>query len=79
MSPQDAMSDPKIKVEVRGSDTIATMPGTTFNATYRRRDPGIERLNFGRSDLGAPISLREFIVLADDAANEKARQLGWIV
>jgi hypothetical protein len=32
-----------------------------------------------RSDLTAPISLREFVDLADQAAADKARELGWIV
>jgi hypothetical protein len=72
------VSNAKLKVEMRGSDIVVTMPGTSFNATYRRRDPGIDRVNFGRSDLSAPISLREFIDGADHAATEKARELGWI-
>jgi hypothetical protein len=36
-------------------------------------------MNFSRSDLSAPISLREFVARADAAADDKARELGWIV
>jgi hypothetical protein len=69
----------KLRVEVDGDEIVVTLPGTRFRATYRRRSPGIDRMNFSRSDLSAPISLREFVTRADAAANDKTRELGWIV
>jgi hypothetical protein len=68
-----------LNIEVQDADIVVTMPGTSFKATYRRQNSGIELTDVVRSDLSAPISLREFIARADDAANDKARELGWIV
>ena len=69
----------ELLVEREGDDIVVTLPGTLFKATYRRRSPGIDRISFSRSDLSAPIPLREFITCADAAANAKARELGWII
>jgi len=74
-----SMTDPGLNIEVHDADIIITMPGTSFKATYRRQDKGIDLNDVMRSDLSAPISLREFIARADEAANDKARELGWIV
>jgi hypothetical protein len=67
----------KLRVAVHGDEITVTMPGTTFKITYVREESGLERANVSRSDLSAPISLREFISRADSAANDKARELGW--
>ena len=39
----------------------------------------MDRMGVTASNLSAPISVRDFITHADELANEKARQLGWIV
>jgi hypothetical protein len=71
------MAEPvQLHVQVGGENIIVTLPGTHFRAIYRRRSSEIDRMNFSRSDLSAPISLREFISRADVAANDKARDLG---
>jgi hypothetical protein len=69
----------KLRVAVDGDEIVVTMPGTTFKVKYVKQDSGLERANVSRSDLSAPISLREFISRADSAANDKARELSWII
>jgi hypothetical protein len=73
------MTIPDLHVEVVDDDLIVALPGTCFRATYRRKGAEMERTDCVRSDLTAPISLREFVDLADQAAADKGRELGWIV
>jgi hypothetical protein len=47
----------ELRVEVDGDEIIVTLPGTRFRATYRRRSPGIDRMNFSRSDLSAGVAV----------------------
>ena len=68
-----------LNIEIEGDDIVVTIPGTTFSAIYRRAVSGMDRMGVTGSDLTAPISIRDFITRADELANEKARQLGWIV
>jgi hypothetical protein len=67
------------RVKVTGDKITVKMPGTSFRAAFSRRGAGIERVALKGSDLSAPITLREFALRADELANEKARELGWIV
>jgi hypothetical protein len=62
-----------------GGDTIVvTMPGTRFSVTYRMlEDP--QRSDLMLDDRDAPITRAEFLARAWKAANDKARELGWIV
>jgi len=56
------------------------MPGTNFKATYHRANSEVvRRVDVLQNDLNAKLSLRDFIALADTIANDKARELGWIV
>jgi hypothetical protein len=66
-------------IEIQGDHIVVTIPGTTFSAIYRRDASGMDRVGVTGSDLSAPISVRDFITRADELADEKARQLGWIV
>jgi hypothetical protein len=66
-------------IEIQEDHIIVTMPSTSFSAIYRRGISGINRMDVTGSDLSAPISVRDFITRADELADEKARQLGWIV
>ena len=67
-----------LNIEIKWNRIIITMRGTDFSATYRREVSGISRVGLTGSDLNAPISLRDFVTRADEVADDKARQLGWI-
>jgi hypothetical protein len=68
-------------VEVQGRDIIVTLPGTNFMVTYFKpagTSHLIARPNW-TNDPDASIELGEFLEQACTAANDKARELGWIV
>jgi len=78
------MTEPRLRIEVLGSDIVVTLPGTTLEVTYQKcvEGPGLvaKSLSFWLSeDLDAPISRADFLALAWRVANDKARELGWIV
>ena len=68
-------------VKVDGTTIIVTMPGTSFQATYFKEPdgPGIQQDLSMTKDSDAALTTREFETLAWEAANAKARELGWIV
>ena len=66
-------------IEIQGDHITVTLPGTSFSAIYRRGVSGLDRMGVTGSDLSAPISVRDFIIRADEIANENARRLGWTV
>jgi hypothetical protein len=75
------MSAADLHVEVQGRDIIVTLPGTNFMVTYFKpagTSHIIARPNW-TNDPYASIGLGEFIEQALTAANDKARELGWIV
>jgi hypothetical protein len=69
-------------VQLVFDEIIITMPGTAFKVIYKKipNPPGLivksERIP---DDRLAPVPKREFLALARIAANDKARELGWIV
>jgi hypothetical protein len=70
-------------VEVQGDDIIVTLPGTSYVVTYYRAAAFPQQLltksHSGREAQGAPMTQAEFHARARKAANDKARELGWIV
>ena len=71
----------KVVVRVAGNKIIVTLPGTNFNGTYERSSdgPGLVVRSFGgRRDEGDKVKLPVFLASAWTAANDKARELGWI-
>ena len=55
------------------------MRGTSLKAAYRKGDaPWLVCSELGPDDPDALVTLSEFRALAWAAANEKARELGWI-
>jgi hypothetical protein len=68
----------KLRVEVQGSYILVAMRGTCFRARYRKQDAPWLAIDEWVEDSDAPISSREFRALAWEAANEKARDLGWV-
>ena len=67
-----------LRVEVQGSYILVAMRGTCFRAKYRKQDAPWLAMDEWAEDLEATITIREFRALAWEAANEKARDLGWV-
>jgi hypothetical protein len=69
-------------VQVRDDEIIVTMPGTHYAVTYCKpvNSPQLLARRIAESDdKHTSISLSEFLTLAWTLANDKARELGWIV
>jgi hypothetical protein len=72
------MSD-EILVEAIGGEIIVRLRGTAMKAVYRKGSDPWLTLAQTIEDRDAPMKLSEFRVIAWEAANKKARELGWIV
>jgi hypothetical protein len=59
---------------------IVTLPGTTFRVIYRKSNdaPGLVQFAL-QADKSAGITQTSFLARAWGVANDKARELGWIV
>ena len=71
-----------LHIEVRVQDIVVTMPGTSLRVVYRRPHRGsqlVARLDYFQDQQKGPITRAEFLTRASQAANDKARELGWIV
>ena len=76
------MSTQELSVKVQGDEIIVTMPGTRFRVVYRKphRELGlVAKLDYFRYEQKGPITRAVFHGRAWRAANDKARELGWIV
>jgi hypothetical protein len=73
----------KISVKVSGADIIVTMPGTSLNVVYEKTDDNqliANSFSAPKAQVEArKISFPQFLALAWIAANEKAKEIGWIV
>jgi len=68
----------RLRVEADDDNITVTLPGTTFRVIYRKEGSGL--VAFGvRGDEDAGISQIDFLARAWRVANDKARELGWIV
>ncbi|MGB6439582.1 MAG: hypothetical protein WBE89_09700 [Methyloceanibacter sp.] len=68
--------------EVRDQDLVVTMSGTSLRVVYRkphRGSPPVARLDYFQDQQKGPITRAEFLAKALKLANDKARELGWIV
>ena len=77
----DTNDDPleNLRVDVHDPYILVALRGTCFRAKYRRQDaPWLATDEYGPEDPEATITSNEFRTLAWAAANEEARQLGWI-
>ena len=73
------MTHSNLTVEVQGTHILIVLRGTCFRAKYRKQEaPWLLTEEFGPDDPEAVISFSEFRNLAWAAANETARQLGWV-
>ena len=71
-----------LHIEVRAQDIVVTMPGTSLRVVYRRPHRGsqlVARLDYFQDQQKGSITRAEFLTRAVKAANDKARELGWIV
>jgi hypothetical protein len=71
---------PKIVVEVKGGEILVTMPGTSLSVVYEKTEDNQLLANSfsARKYENRKLSLPKFLALAWTAANEKAKQIGWI-
>jgi hypothetical protein len=69
-----------LKVEVEGRYIVVSMAGSSYRTTYFKSAiaPGLVQSNFMKDDKDESISRKEFEERAWEAANAKARELGWI-
>jgi hypothetical protein len=72
------MSHSNLRVEVQGSYILVAMRGTCLKAKYRKQEAPWLAMDGYAEDSEAPITFKEFRTLAWEAANEKARDLGWV-
>ena len=71
--------DLRVLVVLDGDTIVVTMPGTSYSVTYRKlNDPWLLASNI-RDDHDSAINKWTFRARAWVAANDKARELGWIV
>jgi len=72
----------ELRVQVVDDEIIVIRPGSFYSVTYYKpaRSPQLlARRLPDRDDLRIPMKLSEFLAQAWRLANEKARELGWIV
>jgi hypothetical protein len=72
----------RLRVEVLGDEIIVILPATSYGVVYYKpaNSPQLLVKNFlSKNDSGAPITQAEFLARAWQTANDKARELGWIV
>jgi hypothetical protein len=75
--------DPELSIEVKGKELIVRLPGSNYVVTYFKREgsPGLLAKDMpDNDDPRLPrMTAAEFLAKAWKLANEKARELGWIV
>ena len=70
----------RLNIEVEDKVIIVTLPGTTFRVNYSKPNKSDGLVAFGvRGDKDAGVSQVDFLARAWRVANDKARELGWIV
>jgi len=70
----------RLNIEVEDKVIIVTLPGTTFRVNYNKAKKSDGLVAFGiHGDKDAGVSQVDFLVRAWRIANDKARELGWIV
>jgi hypothetical protein len=75
-------TEPKVRVTVVDDELIVTLPGSYYSVTYYKPEgsPQLLAKNIAdRDDLRLPMTGAEFLAKAWSLANDKARELGWIV
>ena len=71
-----------IHLDVRGGDIIVDLPGTSYTVTYHKPAVSPQLLaayQLGENDPRTELTQAEFLARAGRLANDKARELDWIV
>jgi len=71
-----------LRVDVLDDEIIVSLPYTSYSVTYfkRKNSPQLVAKNIPMTDdVRTSIKLSDFLGHASAIANEKARELGWIV
>ena len=74
--------DPKLGVLVSRNQIVVVLTGSIYTVTYykQRGSHGLLAKDIAnKDDPRVPMTAAEFLAKAWKAANEKARELGWIV
>jgi hypothetical protein len=67
-------------VEITSREIVVRMRGTSLRAAYFKGDaPWLTQSELPSPDPDAPISFSDFRSMAWEAANRKAREIGWII
>ena len=77
--PSEPMANIRPRVEVEDDGIIVTLPGTSYSVTYRKSNEPWLVASDNRDDPDSSIPKFTFRARAYVAANDKARELGWIV
>jgi hypothetical protein len=72
------MTHSDLRVEVRGPYILVSMRGTCLRAKFRKQEAPWLAMDEYEEDSEASITFKEFRTLAWEAANERARELGWV-
>jgi hypothetical protein len=75
----ESNNDLRVLVILEGDTIVVTMPGTRYSISYRKlhNTPGLVASDV-RDDPDSQISKHTFRAKAWVAANDKARELGWM-
>lgn len=66
-------------VEIASREIVVRMRGTTLRAAYfKGASPWLTMTSLPSADPDAPINSSDFRAIAWEAANVKAREIGWI-
>jgi len=71
-----------LRIDVVDDEIIVSLPGTPYSVTYfeRGNSPQLLAKNISNEDdFGTPLRLSGFLSRAWRMANDKARELGWIM
>jgi hypothetical protein len=73
--------DPKLGVLVSRNEIVVVLTGSIYTVTYyKERGSGLLAKNIAnKDDPRVPMTASEFLAKAWKAANQKAKELGWIV
>jgi hypothetical protein len=69
---------PKVAVQVAGDVIVVTLPGTSFQVTYKRQHGSLVATDLRGKDEQRKIMMPVFLSQAWRAANGKAKELRWI-
>jgi hypothetical protein len=71
-------SKPEVAVQVTGDAITVTLPGTSYQVTYKRQHGSLVATDFSGKDAQRKITMPVFLSQAWRAANGKAKELRWI-